>query len=144
MKKYIGTKIIDAKPMSSNEYNFFRGWPETETDLPGYLVEYLDGGYTTWLPAAVFEHAYCPIDGGMSFYDAVVFLKLGVHLARAGWNGMYLQLVPGRGVSDPLLEHVVDNKNTPWVASQADILAEDWYVVEWPVDAEGHIKIQLN
>ena len=70
MKKYVGMKIINAKPMSRAEYNTFRGWElpfyEDGTD-EGYLVEYLDGdkanteqykGYVIWSPKDVFERTY--------------------------------------------------------------------------------------
>ena len=73
MKKYIGTKEINALPMSRQEYNDFRGWklPDDENGTDeGYLVEYLDGGkgntpqyngYVSWSPKDVFERAYKPI-----------------------------------------------------------------------------------
>lgn len=73
MKTYIGTKLINAMPMTRQAYNDFRGW-----DLPadengedhGFLVEYVDGGkantpqyagYVSWSPADVFERAYRPL-----------------------------------------------------------------------------------
>ncbi len=70
MKKYVGMKIINAKPMSRAEYNIFRGWqlPADENGSDeGYLVEYIDGGkanteqykgYVSWSPKDVFERAY--------------------------------------------------------------------------------------
>jgi len=70
MKKYVGMKIINAKPMTRIEYNMFRGWtlPENENgEDEGYLVEYTDGGkantdqykgYVSWSPKDVFERAY--------------------------------------------------------------------------------------
>lgn len=74
MKKYIGTKEINAIPMNRQEYNDFRGWEllddEDGTD-EGYLVEYVDGGkantpqyngYVSWSPKDVFERAYKSIE----------------------------------------------------------------------------------
>lgn len=74
MKKYIGTKEINAIPMNRQEYNDFRGWQlpadEDGTD-EGYLVEYVDGGkantpqyagYVSWSPKDVFERAYKSIE----------------------------------------------------------------------------------
>ena len=70
MKKYVGMKIINAKPMTRIEYNVFRGWalPENENgEDEGYLVEYTDGGkantdqykgYVSWSPKDVFERSY--------------------------------------------------------------------------------------
>jgi hypothetical protein len=69
-KTYIGTKVINAKPMNRLEYNHLRGWqlPAGEHPLdPGYIVEYTDnlqnnvegfGGYISWSPKYVFESAY--------------------------------------------------------------------------------------
>ena len=70
MKKYVGMKIINAKPMSRLEYNIFRGWElpaDEDGSDEGYLVEYIDGGkanteqykgYVSWSPKDVFERAY--------------------------------------------------------------------------------------
>lgn len=70
MRRYIGTKAINAKPMTRAAYNELRGWalPADENgDDAGYLVEYADGqrpnvegfaGYVSWSPADVFEQAY--------------------------------------------------------------------------------------
>lgn len=60
MKTYIGTKIINAKPMSRGEYNLYRGWKIPENEDPndfGYLVRY-DNSYESWSPKDVFEAAY--------------------------------------------------------------------------------------
>lgn len=70
MQKYIGTKTINAKPMTRQEYNDLRGWTVPADENPadeGYLVEYTDGGqanhpdydgYISWSPKEVFERAY--------------------------------------------------------------------------------------
>jgi len=86
----------------------------------------------------------------MDFGVAVVALKSGVRVARAGWNGkgMFLFLVPGSTfkVNRPPLLGIyeegtevkyhahIDMKTAtgevvPWLASQTDVLAEDWLVV---------------
>lgn len=60
MERYIGTKVITAKPMNRGEYNKFRGWdiPADENPLDeGYLVKYEDG-YISWSPKSTFEKAY--------------------------------------------------------------------------------------
>ncbi|ADV46447.1 DUF2829 domain-containing protein [Nitratifractor salsuginis] len=162
MKQYIGTKIINAKPMTLGGYNNFRGWEIPKDEDPareGYLVEYTDGGepntaeykgYVSWSPKEVFERAY-RLNGNLTFGDALVYLKDGKKLARRGWNGkgMFIFLVPGSTFKvnrSPLLGiypegtevqyHAhIDMKTAqgyivPWLASQADMLAEDWEVVE--------------
>ena len=108
MNKYIGTKNINAEPMSRMDYNILRGWevPADEDPLDeGYLVEYVDGGkpnmegyvgYISWSPKEQFEAAY-QSSGNMSFGHAVELMKAGCKVARQGWNGkeMFLFLVGG-------------------------------------------------
>lgn len=86
----------------------------------------------------------------MDFGAAVAALKQGARVARAGWNGkgMFLFLVPGSvfKVSRPPLLGIyeegtevkyhahIDMKTAtgevvPWLASQTDVLAEDWQTV---------------
>lgn len=166
MKQYIGTKLINAKPMTRQEYNDFRGWelPADEDGADeGYLVEYVDGGkantdaylgYVSWSPKDVFERAYLPTTS-MSFGDALACLKSGLKVQRDGWNGkgMWIMLVEGtpqinfvegsaysRAGLDggEILPHIdmytVNSEGRRamlpgWVASQTDMLAEDWHVV---------------
>lgn len=110
MKRYIGTKVINAMPMTRASYNALRGWtlPANENgDDEGYLVEYTDGGqpnhpdfagYVSWSPKEQFEGAYRET-GGLTFGLAVEALKKGQKLARSGWNGkgMFVFLVYGIG-----------------------------------------------
>ncbi len=125
----------------------------------GYLVEYLDGGkpnvdgyagYVSWSPKEQFERAYQPFTA-MSFGHAIAAMKAGKKVAREGWNGkgMFLFLVSGSTFKvnrAPLLGiypegteiqyHAhIDMKTAqgyvvPWLASQADMLADDWQIVE--------------
>lgn len=67
---YIGTKTVNAMPMTREQYNYHRGWETPEGENPkdeGYLVEYLDGGkpnhkdhenYISWSPKDVFDKSY--------------------------------------------------------------------------------------
>ena len=98
MKRYIGTKEVNAQPMTRLAYNEFRGWqlPADENGADeGYLVEYVDGGkanteqyagYVSWSPKDVFERAYSACHA-LSFGTAIEALKRGAKLARSGWNG---------------------------------------------------------
>ena len=159
MKQYIGTKLVNMQPMTRKEYNDFRGWtlPADENGADeGYLVEYLDGGkpntphyagYVSWSPKAQADAAYRETEG-MSFGLAVEALKKGKRVARTGWNGkgMWLALVlgydynpdSGRGAVHALgcekLPWIgmktADHKFVPWLASQTDVLADDWAVVK--------------
>ena len=60
MKKYVGVKLIEAKPMTRGDYNKYRGWTIPEDENPndeGYLVKYSDN-YVSWSPKGVFDEAY--------------------------------------------------------------------------------------
>ena len=91
----------------------------------------------------------CPVLGGVatfSFGDAIKYMKRGLRVTRKGWNGkgMYLFKSPkvgcqmykqytGKDIND-LQEFIVmkaaDDTLVPWLASQTDVLAEDWMFVE--------------
>lgn len=61
MKRYIGTKQIEAEPMTRGNAwgkHLLREKPTVENfDDPGYHVKYKDG-YESWSPAEAFEEAY--------------------------------------------------------------------------------------
>ncbi len=92
-----------------------------------------------------------------NFGFAIEALKEGKKVARKGWNGkdMFLFLlkagtIPKSAIHDPMLKAVLqdneldhfealgtirmktaDNKIlTGWLASQTDMLSEDWFIVE--------------
>ena len=59
MKKFIGTKVIMAEPMTMTEAQKVLGReikPATDEE-DGYLVEY-DNGYKSWSPKSVFDKYY--------------------------------------------------------------------------------------
>lgn len=78
------------------------------------------------------------------FGEAIRRMKNGARVARKGWNGkgMFVMhcsvdgkdytLSDGMAVTrrDYLYMKAADNTVVPWVASQTDILAEDWYEVK--------------
>lgn len=80
----------------------------------------------------------------MNFGEAIEALKSGKKVAREGWNGkgMYLYLADGNLLTDaigdgsfPFIDTIViktvDNKYCiGWLASQTDMLAEDWNIVD--------------
>lgn len=87
----------------------------------------------------------------MDFGKALTALKDGKRVARQGWNGegMFLFLVGGSNFTvnrEPLLSimgegtvvtyrpHIdmkdAQGKIAPWLASQTDLLADDWELVE--------------
>lgn len=92
---------------------------------------------------------------GMDFGKAISLLKQGRFVARKGWNGkgMFLWLKPATTIKsdwykDPILKSIVDSNGgetealgticmktadnkvlTGWLASQIDMLSEDWVEV---------------
>lgn len=68
----------------------------------------------------------------MNFGDALVQLKIGNRVTRIGWNGpnQHLQLQVPDGHSKMTLPYIfiktVQGDLVPWLASQTDLLADDW------------------
>jgi hypothetical protein len=66
---------------------------------------------------------------------ALVYLKRGGKVTRKGWNGkgMWLNLQVPDPNSKMTLPYIymktADENLVPWLASQTDILAEDWVQV---------------
>lgn len=77
----------------------------------------------------------------MTFGEAVEVLRRGGRVTRPGWNGrgMWIGLrepVPGSDATLPyIFMKTADDHVVPWLASQTDVLALDWRVVE-PAPAE--------
>lgn len=92
------------------------------------------------------------MSNGMSFGDAIQALKQGRRVARTGWNGkgMWLVLDPGSTVAEVrsgsayhkagitgsfTINPHIDMKTATgemqpgWLASQTDMLADDWAVL---------------
>ena len=84
----------------------------------------------------------------MDFSEALVAVKGGAKIARTGWNGkgMFLYFVPANSypaVTDiakatfgdmvPYGAYIAmktaQNNVVPWLASQTDLLADDWEVL---------------
>lgn len=93
----------------------------------------------------------------LNFGQAIEALKEGKKVSRIGWNGkkMFLFLLPAgtipkQAIHDPKLKEILENNGkdhfealgsirmktaddkilTGWLASQTDMLAEDWCVVD--------------
>ena len=101
-----------------------------------------------WIVA---DNENCPVLGGEATFDfgaAVKYMKRGMKVARKGWNGkkQYIQLAAAISykTADGAIvncDHdAIGNKAVAfvgtsgvqmgWLASQADMLAEDWVFVE--------------
>jgi hypothetical protein len=87
----------------------------------------------------------------MDFSSALTEIKANKKVARSGWNGkdMFIFLIPGStfevAEGRPLAAHILvgtqvdyrahidmrtaDGSIVPWLASQTDLLADDWEIV---------------
>lgn len=153
MENYVGTKVVEAEPMNRGDYNIHRGWKIPSDENPndeGYLLKYPDG-YVSWSPKEVFEKAYHSADA-MTFGEAIAAMKQGARVARNGWNGKGMFVVYQKGYPEgipcnkntaeafgykegdlficrPYLQmRCADGTHQMWLASQSDILAEDWHI----------------
>ena len=139
----VANQVLTADQIKECEAN---GWHFTDK-MEGYTVRYADG-YESWSPKAAFDEAYRLTDA-MNFGLAIEAAKMGKKIARAGWNGkdMYVFLAYEADfvtdadisefdqleveVGDMLVMKTAQNTFQPgWLASQADMLADDWYIVE--------------
>lgn len=90
----------------------------------------------------------------LSFSEALVAVKQGKKISRQGWNGKGMWVVLQKGYPEGvkanknsqdtygvpegtiikvlpyLAMKTVEGSFVPWLASQTDILAEDWGIVE--------------
>ena len=140
MQTYIGTKIVMAEPCERWEEG-----GDVKAAVPGYKVVYPDG-YESWSPKKVFEEAYRPTNG-LNFGLALEAAKRGKRIARAGWNGKGQYVELGQNIyykheDEPTLMACHDDigsqalvfcgtrgRQVGWLASQSDMLAEDWMVI---------------
>jgi hypothetical protein len=113
-------------------------------------------GYVSMSPVHVFNEAYKETTG-LPFGLAIEAMKRGRKVARKGWNGKSMWIAVGgqpvdlkaEGFWNPhAKQHAIDNGGSAtvlpyiifktatneilmgWLASQTDMLAEDWMVVE--------------
>jgi len=155
MKKYLRSNVVMAEPMNLGVYNAYRGWklPENETGKEeGYHLVYADG-YESWCPKAEFEKVSREINY-MTFGQAIEAAKVGHRITRKGWNGKGMFVVYQKGYPQgipcnaqtakaygykegdlfkcrPYLQmRCADGSHQMWLASQSDILEEDWGIVE--------------
>ncbi len=112
----------------------------------GYKIRHANG-HVSWCPSDVFEENYHPMEG-VNFGLALEAAKLGKKIFRAGWNGkgQYVELATGISYENSMgdivnAEHAAvgnaalafvgtSGVQLGWLASQADMLAEDWMIVE--------------
>lgn len=147
-EKYLGVKLIDAVEMDLDTFNKkFKPdkYDPNAENLNGYYVKYPDG-YESWSPKKTFKDAYRLIDN-LTLGLAIEAIKMGKKVARIGWNGkgMWLRLYdPYLDKEFPITEKypfegtpiqwigmkTADNCFVPWLASQTDMLAEDYIIID--------------
>ena len=154
ISKYVRFHIVEAVSMTRHEFDNLKNQEHSKPDEDGYKVTYPDG-YVSWCPKAQFEEAGRELEAdGIPFGMAIEAMKKGRRVARKGWNGkgMYLWLLPKAEVKkewckDQRLIEVMGDGDivqclgsirmrtatgevlTGWLASQTDMLADDWYVL---------------
>lgn len=137
------TIMIQCRPQDSDKGELL---DIRETQRVEYTV--LNMQSDEWVIA---DESNCPVLGGIatfSFADAIRYLKRGLKVARQGWNGkkQYIQLATAISYKAADGEIVncdhdaIGNKaiafvgtsgvQMGWLASQADMLADDWMFAE--------------
>lgn len=162
IETYKSKKILQGIPCLRGSYNEFQGWkiPVGENpDDEGMLTVYNNGTedmHISWCPLDIFHEGNdllkinSPLETELSWGCALLALKAGKKVARAGWDGlgMFVFLVQGSKFTvnrPPLLgiypegteitynPHMdmktADGSVATWNPSGMDNLAEDWFIV---------------
>jgi hypothetical protein len=153
LQTYLGVKKVLATPATQGDFRLSKCASTNLTFVPndddareGYIVVYEDG-YVSWSPKDSFEKAYRKVDN-LTFGLAIEAMKKGDKVARKGWNGKgmwielqvpdehskmtrpYIYMVCPKGSTKHFGEQTKDFERIPWLASQTDVLAEDWVIVD--------------
>lgn len=138
------TVMIHCRPQDSDHQGEILDIRETQR------VEYTLSNVASedWVIA---DEENCPVLGGeamFGFGDAIKYIKRGLKVKRKGWNGknQYIQLATGISYKSATGEIVncehdaignmavafvgTSGVQLGWLASQADMLAEDWVFVD--------------
>lgn len=138
------TVMIHCRPQDSDHQGEILDIMETQR------VEYTLSNVASedWVIA---DEENCPVLGGeamFGFGDAIKYIKRGLKVKRKGWNGknQYIQLATGISYKSATGEIVncehdaignmavafvgTSGVQLGWLASQADMLAEDWVFVD--------------
>lgn len=144
LKLYRSVKHVHATPMLLGDAAYHTSNKiHGNIEAPGYLVVYnkdTEKEYISWSPKEEFEKGNVDLSGPLPYSIALeeCLEGLDIHIAREGWNGkgMFVFLViPAEdasihGESLPYLAmKTADGKVVPWLCSQTDMQAKDWYLV---------------
>lgn len=136
------TVMIQCRPQDSDDGELL---DIRETQRVEYTLKNIVSD--EWIVADEYN---CPALGGeatFGFDDAIKYIKRGLKVARKGWNGkkQYIQLA--KDISYKFNDEVINCEHNAignkaiafvgtsgiqmgWLASQADMLAEDWIFAE--------------
>ena len=127
MKTFLGVKMVRAMP---------------SIDKPEGMDVVYEDGYKSWSPQKAFDDAYREINN-LTFGLAIEAAKRGHKIARLGWNGegIFVKLripdahskMTGAYLYIDTTELKTTNRHAPkslipWLASQTDMLSEDWFI----------------
>ena len=155
---FMRMNIVEAIPMTRCEYCNDRGIESPDEDCEGYKVVYSDG-YVSWCPKDKFDAVSVSCaEGCVPFGYAIAECQYhGKKIKRAGWNGdgqyvrfeTVLQFPDGKpkeGLADGEKQTAEEsacfvfhfkNRHTGetgvqvgWLASQADLQAKDWVILD--------------
>lgn len=138
------TIMIQCKPKDNGEDGDLLDIRETQ------MLEYTISNILSdeWIFA---NETNCPVLGGeatFSFGDAIKYMKRGLKVKRKGWNGKNQHIELAKNISYMTPDGTVQNCDHDaignqaiafvgtsgvqmgWLASQADMLAEDWMFAE--------------
>lgn len=140
--------------LPADENGADEGYLVEYTDKPNQQNHPDHEGYVSWSPKEVFEGAYNDTSKGMTFGHAIEALKRGAKVAREGWNGKNMFIVymsplylTADKVNDRTAKWIGEGNDLDcqpylamynaqkqwipgWLASQSDMLAEDWVIVQ--------------
>lgn len=123
MERYIGTKIIEAEPMS-------RAHGDKSED--GYKVRYPDG-YESWSPKDVFEEAYRKASG-VNFGLALEAMKKGKGARLPKWSEDVIiraQFPDEHSkMTAPYLYVESRFGRVPWKETMIELFSDEWEIVE--------------
>lgn len=140
---HIRLNVVKMTDMTNKEFAKDRGEDFSESLEAvryGFKIEYSDG-YVSWCPKDVSDKCSIPL-GSMPFSVALYLCEFcDLKVARAKWeNGRYIVFgcvsIDGNVYKPQIVYHEKDanfgndTMNVNWSASQEDMLAQDWRIVE--------------
>ena len=135
MKKYIGTKVVEAEPAyrsGGKVYPKSGSYPRSMDLKDGYRVRYPDG-YESWSPKDTFEEAYRPADG-LNFGLALEAMKKGIGARLPQWKeDVVIRAQFPDACSKMTAPYLyVESRfgRVPWKETMIELFSDQWQIVE--------------